>query len=127
VNFYLPLHTWVYLPAVYMDGRLRLLRRWLDRMWSNKNLPSLFFFFFSPFLILVDIHVRHAHVYKYQPCSAGCFLAYKPAMADLLWEKNIIPRLISRADKLSRTGDHIMSIHNMTIKIRRHRVQLGNI
>jgi hypothetical protein len=33
------------------------------------------------------------------------FLAYKPAVADLLWEKNTVPRLISRADKLSRTGD----------------------
>jgi hypothetical protein len=31
-------------------------------------------------------------------------LAYKPAVADLLWEKNTVPRLISRADKLSRTG-----------------------
>jgi hypothetical protein len=34
----------------------------------------------------------------------SCFLVYKPAVADLLWEKNIVPRLISRADKLSRTG-----------------------
>jgi hypothetical protein len=41
---------------------------------------------------------------KLWPCSAGCFLAYKPAVADLLWEKNTVPRLISRADKLSRTG-----------------------
>jgi hypothetical protein len=45
-----------------------------------------------------------------RPCSAGCFLAYKPAMADLLLEKNTIPRLISRADKLSRTGGKYISI-----------------
>jgi hypothetical protein len=35
------------------------------------------------------------------------FFAYKPAVADLLWEKNTVLRLISRADKLSRTGDYI--------------------
>jgi hypothetical protein len=40
---------------------------------------------------------------KLWPCSAGWFLAYKPVVADLLWEKNTVPRLISRADKLSRT------------------------
>jgi hypothetical protein len=33
------------------------------------------------------------------------FLAYKPAVADLLREKNTVPWLISRADKLSRTGE----------------------
>jgi hypothetical protein len=35
--------------------------------------------------------------------QAVFFLVYKPAVADLLWEKNTVPRLISRADKLSRT------------------------
>jgi hypothetical protein len=46
------------------------------------------------------------------PCSAGCFLAYKPVVADLLWEKNTVPRLISRADKLSRIGGmSLLNIH----------------
>jgi hypothetical protein len=44
---------------------------------------------------------------RQRPCSAGCFLAYKPAVADLLREKNTVTRLISRADKLSRTGGQI--------------------
>jgi hypothetical protein len=38
------------------------------------------------------------------PVPQAVFLAYKPAVADLLCEKNTVPRLISRADKLSRTG-----------------------
>jgi hypothetical protein len=32
------------------------------------------------------------------------FFSYKPAVVDLLWEKNTVPQLISRADKLIRTG-----------------------
>jgi hypothetical protein len=38
------------------------------------------------------------------------FLFYKPAVADLLWEKNIISRLINRADKLSRTGKYMHTV-----------------
>jgi hypothetical protein len=38
------------------------------------------------------------------PVRQAVFLAYKPAVAVLLWEKNTVPQLISRADKLSRTG-----------------------
>jgi hypothetical protein len=37
------------------------------------------------------------------PVRQAVSVAYKPAMAVLLWEKNTVPRLISRADKSSRT------------------------
>jgi hypothetical protein len=38
------------------------------------------------------------------PVRQAVFAAYKPAVAVLLWEKNTVPWLISRADKSSRTG-----------------------
>jgi hypothetical protein len=44
------------------------------------------------------------------PVRQAVFLAYKPAVADSLWEKNTVPRLISRADKLSRTGEYQYSL-----------------
>jgi hypothetical protein len=49
------------------------------------------------------------------PVRQTVFLAYKPAVADLLWEKNTVPRLISRADKLSRTGDYLCPRKNTTM------------
>jgi hypothetical protein len=59
---------------------------------------------------------RRVHVFI--PCSAGCFLDYKPAVAVLLWEKNTVPRLISRADKLSRTGGwkHSIGLQEVSLK-----------
>jgi hypothetical protein len=42
--------------------------------------------------------------YFFHPVRQAVSAAYKPAVAVLLWEKNIVPRLISHADKLSRTG-----------------------
>jgi hypothetical protein len=52
-----------------------------------------------------------------RPCSAGSFFfvfVYKPTVADLLWEKNTVPRLISRADKLSRTGGKYLKIFRIS-------------
>jgi uncharacterized membrane protein YhdT len=61
---------------------------------------------FTRFPITSNLWHMHGvlNVVKKWPYSAGCFLAYKPAVADSLWEKNTVSRLISRADKLSRTG-----------------------
>jgi hypothetical protein len=44
---------------------------------------------------------------KQGPCSAGYFLAYKSAVTDLLWEKNTVPRLISRAVSSAEQGEDI--------------------
>jgi hypothetical protein len=46
------------------------------------------------------------------PVRQAVFLAYKPTVADLLWEKNTVPRLISRADNLSRTGGRCRGRYN---------------
>jgi hypothetical protein len=45
--------------------------------------------------------------------QAVFFLAHKPGVADLLREKNTVSRLISRADKLSRTWGILLLLDNL--------------
>jgi hypothetical protein len=44
------------------------------------------------------------------PVRQAVFFAYKPAVPNLLWKKNTVPRLISRADKLSRTEGRFLHV-----------------